>query len=226
MAQPQKFSPADSQPDSLPLPDRIAAQLASDINSGSFAPGAPVREQELATRFATSRGPIREALRILERDQLVTMPPRRSARVVKLSRAEIADAFDVRSALFGLAVKNAAARIPEERVEDICTSMRTVADAIEQGGPPDETGAAVCDELLTLSQNQRAQAILAPLQRQCRLQCTAEGPVARQLRSQLVATWRGFADAFEVGDPNTLQHIADKLITLLHSVAVACLDRE
>ena len=66
-------------PLTLSLPEQIAAQLAARITSGAYAPGQRIMEQAVAGEFAVSRGPVREALRLLEKDGLVTILARRGA---------------------------------------------------------------------------------------------------------------------------------------------------
>jgi DNA-binding GntR family transcriptional regulator len=53
------------------LPEQIAAQLSERIVSGAYTPGQRVMEQAIAEEFDVSRGPVREALRLLEKEGLV-----------------------------------------------------------------------------------------------------------------------------------------------------------
>jgi DNA-binding GntR family transcriptional regulator len=64
-----------------------------------------VGEQAVAEKYALSRGPVRDALRILERQGLVEIRPRRGAYVVELALNDVADIFNVRCALLSLAVR-------------------------------------------------------------------------------------------------------------------------
>ena len=59
-------------------------------------------ETTLAAEFGVSRGPVRDALRLLEKDGLVTILARRGAQVTKLSIQEVREIFDIRVALNGL----------------------------------------------------------------------------------------------------------------------------
>ena len=86
----------------LSLPEQIAAQLAGRITAGSYAPAQRIMEQAVAAEFSVSRGPVREALRLLEKDGLVTILARRGAQVTKLSIPEVKEIFDIRVALNGL----------------------------------------------------------------------------------------------------------------------------
>jgi DNA-binding GntR family transcriptional regulator len=85
--------------------EQIAKQLGQDILEGRYAPGQRIGEQAVAEMFALSRGPVRDALRILERQGLVEIRPRRGAFVVELALNDVADIFNVRCALLSLAVR-------------------------------------------------------------------------------------------------------------------------
>jgi DNA-binding GntR family transcriptional regulator len=77
-------------------PETIAAALRADILSGTARPGTLLRQEDLAARFAMSRIPVRDALRLLEAEGLVTIATNRSAQVAQLSRAEVAEIFHLR----------------------------------------------------------------------------------------------------------------------------------
>ncbi len=94
----------------LSLPEQIAERIGVAIIRGEYEPGARIQEQDVAERFEVSRGPVREALRILERDGLVQINARRGAQVTELTVTELVDIFDPRIALNGLAARRAAER--------------------------------------------------------------------------------------------------------------------
>lgn len=102
-----------SQP-TLTVPEQIAASIGDRIISGVLPPQARILEQELAAEFAVSRGPVRDAVRILEREGLVTILARRGAVVTDLSADEVREIFEIRAGLLEIvARKVAAARDPE-----------------------------------------------------------------------------------------------------------------
>lgn len=94
----------------LSLAEQIADRLASDIVHGTYAPGERLQEQAIATAFEVSRGPVRDALRILEREGLVAILARHGASVIQLSRKDTLNIFAVRAGLFGLAAEAMAER--------------------------------------------------------------------------------------------------------------------
>lgn len=86
-------------PLTLSLPEQIATRIGDRILDDGYAPGQRIIEQDLADAFAVSRGPIREALRLLESEGLVRIHPRRGAQVTLLTEEEVREVFEVRSAL-------------------------------------------------------------------------------------------------------------------------------
>jgi DNA-binding GntR family transcriptional regulator len=86
------------------LRERALAALRTAITSGEYRPGDHLGEEELAGRLGVSRGTVREALRHLQQEGLVTAGARGMLRVQSLSPAEIRELFQVRGALEGLAV--------------------------------------------------------------------------------------------------------------------------
>jgi len=77
-------------------PELIAEALRDEIAAGKLQPGQPLRQDELATRFGVSRIPVREALRRLEEDGLVTVHANRGAFVTTLADIDIMEIFDMR----------------------------------------------------------------------------------------------------------------------------------
>ncbi len=78
--------------------------------NGDRPPGSRLKEEEFAELYAVSRGPVREAFRILERRGFVEIIPRHGARVRVFDPADLASLFSVRAVLFGLAAREAAER--------------------------------------------------------------------------------------------------------------------
>lgn len=87
------------------LGDSVAKKLRDDVLSGRYKAGERIVEREVAEQLGLSRGPIRDALRQLHNEGLVTIAPRRGARVASLSREDTAQTIEIRAALEPLAVK-------------------------------------------------------------------------------------------------------------------------
>ena len=93
--------PADRQT----LAESITGRLRQLILDGQLPPGQSLRPADLAPRLGVSVMPIREALRILEAEGLVTFKPRIGARVAAISEEDVEELYLVRGALEGLAAR-------------------------------------------------------------------------------------------------------------------------
>lgn len=101
------------------LTDRVYQSLREDILSNRLPPETPLQEMSLAEALDVSRGPIREALRRLDAEGLVSVIPRRGAVVSSLSREEFLDAYRVREALEVLAVQLATPMLASEDLSEL-----------------------------------------------------------------------------------------------------------
>ncbi|MFJ6695098.1 GntR family transcriptional regulator [Streptomyces sp. NPDC091272] len=101
---------AGSSEEFEPESDRVTRQLRDDILDGVRRPGSKLVERELAAELGVSRLPVREALRALVAEGLVTPRPRTWAVVREFSPTDIADLDEVRSALDTLTFRLAAQR--------------------------------------------------------------------------------------------------------------------
>ncbi len=98
----------------LPLRDVVFKKLRAEILLGKLKPGERLMEIHLAQRLGVSRTPIREAIRKLELEGLVTMIPRRGAEVAQISEKNLKDVLEVRLALETLAVRLACQRMDQQ----------------------------------------------------------------------------------------------------------------
>lgn len=109
----------------------IEAEVERMIMAGDIAPGDRINENQLALRFGTSRGPIREALRSLEAGGLVELKPNRGVFVRTLSVEQACDIYAVRAALFGLAGKLCAERLTSEQVAELKELLAALESAAQ-----------------------------------------------------------------------------------------------
>lgn len=103
----------------LPLRDVVFNTLRQAILIGELKPGERLMEIHLANRLGVSRTPIREAIRKLELEGLVTMIPRRGAEVAQITEKSMNDVLEVRRALDALCVELACDRITPEELEQL-----------------------------------------------------------------------------------------------------------
>ncbi|WP_265516887.1 GntR family transcriptional regulator [Nitratireductor luteus] len=112
-----------------------ATQLLEDIRSGRLLPGARLREMEIATRLGISRTPVREAIRRLEADGLVSYLPRVGAVVRQLSYPEVMELYEMRWVLEGTAARLAARGASGVEIEELAAIN---VDMIREGQSPQE----------------------------------------------------------------------------------------
>lgn len=113
----------------LPLRDVVFKTLRQAILTGELKPGERLMEIHLANQLGVSRTPIREAIRMLELEGLVTMIPRRGAEVAHITQKSLQDVLEVRRALDALAVELACERITEAellKLREACNHFANV----------------------------------------------------------------------------------------------------
>ncbi len=126
----------------LPLRDVVFNTLRQAILTGELKPGERLMEIHLANRLGVSRTPIREAIRKLELEGLVTMIPRRGAEVAQITEKSLKDVLEVRRALDALCAELACDRINDEEKEKLRQACDTFARATGTG---DATTIAAAD---------------------------------------------------------------------------------
>ena len=83
----------------------IHSKLRWRIITGDLEPGQALREQELEAEYGSSRGPVRESLRLMLRTGLVEHVPRRGFRVRRMSREDMRNVYQLRAVLEGMVVE-------------------------------------------------------------------------------------------------------------------------
>jgi DNA-binding GntR family transcriptional regulator len=105
--------------DSRTKADEIAVAIEAAIASGDIPADMVLRQGRLAAQFGVSRTPIREALRLLAAEGLVSFSPNRGVRVRQVGTGELTEAFRIRAELEGLAVELATPRIGAEALAEL-----------------------------------------------------------------------------------------------------------
>lgn len=119
------------------LPGTVRDGLRKAILSGELAAGSQLRQDEIAERFGMSRIPVREALRLLEAEGLVTLHPNRGAVVSALSLEEVLELLEIRIALECRALQIAIPNMVDadfDTAEDILAAYDAEPDASKWGG--------------------------------------------------------------------------------------------
>lgn len=193
---------ADQDVPTLTVPEQIAARVGERILDGRLQPGERIAEQELADEFQVSRGPVREAIRILEREGLVTLLARRGAIVTELTAQELTELLDIRAGLFEVAVR----RLMDMLNPDLVSLMRSGTQRLKelaQDPHAHEQYAETTYRLLImvarLTGNRRLQRMLTSISLQT-LRYSKLGLASQERRQRSSQLWQQAVQALEGGD--------------------------
>ena len=102
-----------------PLYEDVADRLRAQIFAHELAPGSWLDEQSLAIQFGISRTPMREAIKVLASEGLITMKLRRGAYVTEVDRGDLDQIFTILSLLEGQAAKETALKATETQLTQL-----------------------------------------------------------------------------------------------------------
>lgn len=120
---------AGAEPESA----RVTRRLRDDILDGIRAPGSKLVERDLAAELGVSRVPVRDALKALVSEGLVTLRPRTWAVVREFTPSDVTDLQEVRSALEVLTFKLAAQRHTSEGLAQLHNALDAEVSAAHEG---------------------------------------------------------------------------------------------
>jgi DNA-binding GntR family transcriptional regulator len=160
---------------------RIADRLRSAILDGDYRPGTRIRQEDLAELHGASRVPVREALRILESEGLVTLVANTGAWVSRLSLADCEEMYQIRERLEPLLLRYNVPRLSD----GLINSLDELATRMEQPGGVERF--LILDREFHLSAYQVAQTTLL-------------GDTVRQLWNRTQHYRRAFMEVFRPDD--------------------------
>jgi DNA-binding GntR family transcriptional regulator len=133
-----QFTPASTTPSAIarvaaPLRQELLGHIRAAISSAEYKPGERLVERVLCEKYGVSRTVVREALRHLEAEGLVTIVPNHGPVVTVLSRNDIEGLFEVRAVLEALAAERFAERATDEERSALEASCELVAQAYLTG---------------------------------------------------------------------------------------------
>ena len=102
-----------------PLYEDVADRLREQIFSKLLSPGSWLDEQSLANEFGISRTPMREAIKVLASEGLVTIKMRRGAYVTEVAKTDLEQIFTILSLLEGQAAKETAIKATEAELNQL-----------------------------------------------------------------------------------------------------------
>lgn len=122
----------------LSSPDQVAEALRDGVRTGRYVPGQRLVEADLTAELGLSRGPIREALKLLAAEGVIELHRHRGAYLRQLTRREVDDILTIQESLTGLAARLAAEHIREGnhrvRFKQAYAALMNAYKAREGGG--------------------------------------------------------------------------------------------
>lgn len=198
----------------LSLPEQIAARIGDRIIAGAIPPGARITEKDIADEFQVSRGPVREALRILEREGLVQIHSRRGALASRLSAEEVRGLFEIRAALYRLVAKRLAERRSPAAIALIEQSLAQMAECAKD---PDgssrysDLASRLSLETARASGNPRLASMIASLALQT-FRYSRISLASQKRRRESLKMWQAQLNAIKTGNVAEAMNIAERRI--------------
>ncbi|MBT5319478.1 MAG: GntR family transcriptional regulator [Chloroflexi bacterium] len=120
----------------LSLVDRVYRALRAGIVDGTYGPDTPLRLDALAKTNNVSRIPVREALRLLEKERLVVVTPNKGARVAPISSASANDLYRMRKLVEAEALYQGASNLSEAAIAELRNLILPMAKLFDSGDEP------------------------------------------------------------------------------------------
>lgn len=183
--------------------------LFNAIRSGDIKPGQTLTERGLAEKIGVSRTPVREAIRKLEEQGIVTHEPHKGVKVITLSQEKVTQLYDVRELLEGLAVRQLAERQTPEIIEELSAFIERAEKEAVANNVKELSGinSAFHLALARLSGNVYLEAIMKMLQTQISLMMSASlSTSGRPLQN--IREHKMLIDAIRSGDGDFAESIA------------------
>jgi DNA-binding GntR family transcriptional regulator len=171
----------DGKLQSPSLVSLAVSSIRKKILAGDLQPGQRLFEERLTKELDISRPPLREALRLLENEGLVTTRPRRGAFVTALTNDDVFEILTLRSTLERMSIELG---MPVRRAElldparDALDEMQRCADAADRGALV-EAGYAFHSRLILIAEHRRLEEIYASVQQQLLL-CMSQNLMVRE----------------------------------------------
>lgn len=196
------------------LTEQIACKLGDRILSDELPAGAWLREQDFADEFGVSRGPIRDAFHLLQREGLVHLHARRGAQVSVLTAREVRDIFQIRAGLFRLVAR----LLAEQREPAYIAALEAAIGRLEALAQGERNGDDYAQTVFRLSLysaaacgNERLRDILTSLSLQT-FRYSRLGLQKPERRKRSLKLWKATLAAIRAGDADAAEQVANQRI--------------
>ena len=191
-----------SSPLKVSLSDKVTEYLRDAIVSGKLSPGEQLREMQLSEWLDVSRGPIREALKQLEREGLVVTPRNGRTIVARLTREDFDEVYSLRLGLEQVAMQYAIRNATQADLDEMQQVMNTMMKEVNAG--ISEKYAADLDlhfhdVLYRASRHKRLQSCWADLRPQIYIFLLSRNVADQDFRTQMIGH-QEIIDVIRAGD--------------------------
>lgn len=204
------------------LPAQIAVRIGQAIVENEFTPGQKLREIDLAAAFGVSRASVREALRIVEHEGLVTILPQRGAQVTTLSADEVQDIFDIRAHLMGLACERLVAALPRTGRTELERLYADLERSFDDAEAYARASLAISEFCVRNAGSRRLADLILSFGRQT-ARYTKLSLSTSERRRQSIANWRGLVQSILAGDAKAAAGFARQLVFDTRDTALSML---
>ena len=197
----------------MPLRELVFTTLRQAILKGELEPGERLMEIQLAEKMGVSRTPIREAIRKLEKEGLVTMVPRKGAEVAAISEKMMKDVLEVRMTLEKMAFRLAVERKADGFLEKLQAAEEDFVKAVSS---KDIVELAASDEkfhfvIYEMTENEKLKELLYAL-RENMYRYRMEYLKDESTRDDLISEHNEMIKCIETGDIDTGLELVEKHI--------------
>ncbi len=196
------------------LAHEAADRIRRAIFAGDFAPGAPLREVELAAALGVSRGSVREGLALLEQEGLIRSAWHRGTSVIEVTASDVEEVYAVRAALDRLAAVSARAAASAEQLTELDDLVGATENEVrgEASGPRLlALDIAFHDRIYEIAANSRLSRAWQAVRSQVYLFQSRRIALGYQHYSaRVVDEHRELATLLRTGDPETLARAAQE----------------
>jgi DNA-binding GntR family transcriptional regulator len=209
-----------------PIAEQIAVRIAGVITMDLIHAGQRLLETDISEVMHVSRAPVREALRILERERLVDFEARRGAVVTSPDATELRDIYVVRSALYKIMLRELMEQRPAELEALFDRHMPGIAKAADEGSIDAYTLASFLLnlEMTELCRNRLIVDLLTSISlrtlRYVRLGLAANPDSVRNT----VKTWRALQRAVQKRDIDAVLETAERRIDVSRDAAIRAIE--
>lgn len=209
-----KNSRPDAKGRPLTLAEQIAEEISQEILLEKYDGDQKLIEQNISEAFQVSRGPVRDAFRILESNGLVKILPRRGTRVTKLTVEEIERIYDIRAVLLALATRRFVERGVHRDVLELEGLVRRLAEFMPHDDLRHKYASTSHQASMLIASrcgNPRLAEIIGSLAPQT-IRYTKLAIVSRKRREQSVKSWQNLLQVVKRGNADKAAAAAKGLV--------------